>query len=169
MAPIIFLITKKYLSEYTPVDNNHNENEVKNAMTDASLFDLNFLGLPLLDLFTSHTVSGTTLTDVQAQLLSMVKYFNAYRVYYHLSFNMFNVTNRGVTQAPDSLPYADLKEVRGQIDAKCASLKRQILEFIAKNQGALPQAAPQPETPLTNDPLDTLGVVWSPNTQHYYY
>lgn len=166
-----FLITKAYLCENTPVDKNLNASDVRNAMTDAQLFDLSFLGIPLLDLFQAHVADSgtTTLTAVQTQLFEMVRYYNAYRVFYHLSFNLFKVANAGVTQPQDTVSLADLKEYRGQIDAKTASLKRRILEFIQANQEAIPQAAPESEVALDNDPLDSLGVVWSPNVQRYFY
>jgi hypothetical protein len=169
MAQDIFLIDKKYLVANTPVDESINPNETKSAFKDADLFDLVFLGIPLLDLFRNHVRNSTTLTSIQTQLFEMVQYYNAYRVYYHLSFNIFKVANAGVTQPQDTVSMADLKEIRNQIDTKTTILKKRILEFIAANKSALPQATPEPETTLDNDPLDTLGVVWSPNIKRYFY
>jgi hypothetical protein len=169
MAQDTFLIDKKYLVANTPVDDTINPNDTKAAFKDADLFDLVFLGIPLLDLFRNHVKNGIALSVIQASLFEMVQYYNAYRVYYHLSFNMFKVVNAGVTQTQNSISLADLKEIRTQIDNKTATLKKRILEFIQINKSALPQAAPEPEITLDNDPLNTLGVVWSANVNRYFY
>lgn len=169
MAQDTFLITKKYLVENVPVDQNIAENDIKSAFRDTHLFDLVFLGIPLLDLFHDHVKNGTAMTPVLTDLFGMTQYFIAYRVYYALSFNMFKISNAGVTQPQNTMTLADVKELRGQIDARSATLKRRILEFMKVNQGAIPQAAPEPVVTLDNDPLDTLGIVWSPNVPRYIY
>jgi hypothetical protein len=161
----MYLIDEKYLADYTSVSINKNAKDIKVAFQAVTIIHLKpLLGIALYGLLESFIEGIAELSDKQFELLDMVKYYMALKVEKEMLFNIVNISNKGATEEDRAANLETVTTLRQLAESKAASVKKNILTFLADNKDDFPEYFPK------LDAQDyTGGIIFEPKKIIYFY
>ena len=142
-----YLIDEKYLSDFTSVSQNKNAKDIRVAFQAVTLIHVKpLLGNPLFDLYHVHVESASVLTDKQAALFDMIKYYMALKVEREMLFNLVTISNKGATEEDKAASLELVTMKRQSIENRASAIKKNILEYLKIHKSDFPEYYPKPTT-----------------------